>query len=355
MRSLVWRYVTAMQRREDDSAVTEDDINEVKSDISTMRYEMLEIFERNGMDISSADKKEKSHLAKRMKIWERRLMKDFHVAPTTLNEEDELNENSQSNDRGIERFRRIAHQVVDSTNSHKWTEAVRCVTDTQIGRCRDRKSFRNQQNLAKAMTEAKRLVLHSPIQERPLTPVQYNDPTSNTLLELLKDLSAEIDEFSPKNTIRSNKRRNSLTQQLNIILHSRSPSPLPPNILSLAESLTKLENNPKHRQSISSQLSDEIKNLEESLSRAASQSASRSASPDIQATTAKIEKRSANSPERGHRRSVTSITSQNIDTFRVVNAEEANIQIQSPPPIIQITRTESDRSTNDTKTHYRGN
>lgn len=352
-----------MQRREDDSAVTEDDINEVKSDISTMRYEMLEIFERNGMDISSADKKEKSHLAKRMKIWERRLMKDFHVAPTTLNEEDDLNENNQSNDRGIERFRRIAHQVVDSTNSHKWTEAVRCVTDTQIGRCRDRESFRNQQNLAKAMTEAKRLVLHSPIQERPLTPVQYNDPTSNTLLELLKDLSAEIDEFYPKDTIRSNKRRNSLTQQLNIILHSKSPSPLPPNILQLAESLTKLENNPQHRQSISSQLSDEIKNLKESLSRAASrpvsqsgsQSASRSASPDIQATNAKIEKRPANSSELGHRRSVTSITSQNVDIIRAVNAKEADIQIQSPPPVIQITRTESDRSTNDTKVHSKGN
>lgn len=46
MRSLVWRYVSAMQRRYDDSAVTEDDINEVKADISAMRYEFLEVFER---------------------------------------------------------------------------------------------------------------------------------------------------------------------------------------------------------------------------------------------------------------------------------------------------------------------
>lgn len=35
-----------MQRRYDDSAVTEDDINEVKGDISAMRYEFLEVFER---------------------------------------------------------------------------------------------------------------------------------------------------------------------------------------------------------------------------------------------------------------------------------------------------------------------
>lgn len=59
MRSLVWRYVAAMQRKVEDSPVTEDDINEVKGEISTMRYEMLEVFERNGMDVSSADRKAK--------------------------------------------------------------------------------------------------------------------------------------------------------------------------------------------------------------------------------------------------------------------------------------------------------
>lgn len=57
MRSLVWRYVSAKHRRDDENAVTEDDINEVKCEISAMRYEMLEIFERNGMDISSAEKR----------------------------------------------------------------------------------------------------------------------------------------------------------------------------------------------------------------------------------------------------------------------------------------------------------
>lgn len=60
MRSLVWRYVSTMHRKYEESPVTEDDINEVKGEISTMRYEMLEVFERNGMDVSSADRKEKS-------------------------------------------------------------------------------------------------------------------------------------------------------------------------------------------------------------------------------------------------------------------------------------------------------
>lgn len=59
MRSLVWRYVAAMHRKFEHNPVTEDDINEVKSDISTMRYEMLDIFENSGLDVSSANKKEK--------------------------------------------------------------------------------------------------------------------------------------------------------------------------------------------------------------------------------------------------------------------------------------------------------
>lgn len=60
MRSLVWRYVSAMHRKFEESPVTEDDINEVKGEISAMRYELIEIFEKNGMDISSVDRKEKS-------------------------------------------------------------------------------------------------------------------------------------------------------------------------------------------------------------------------------------------------------------------------------------------------------
>jgi transient-receptor-potential-like protein len=56
----VWRYVSAMHRRFEDSPVTEDDINEVKGEISAMRYELLEIFDKSGMDVSSVDRKEKS-------------------------------------------------------------------------------------------------------------------------------------------------------------------------------------------------------------------------------------------------------------------------------------------------------
>lgn len=59
----MWRYVSASHRKFEESPVTEDDINEVKGEISTMRYELLEVLEKNGMNVSSADRKEKSKFA----------------------------------------------------------------------------------------------------------------------------------------------------------------------------------------------------------------------------------------------------------------------------------------------------
>lgn len=60
MRSLVWRYISAMQRAQDEAPVTEDDVNEIKGEISSMKCELLNVLEKNGMDVSLADRKEKS-------------------------------------------------------------------------------------------------------------------------------------------------------------------------------------------------------------------------------------------------------------------------------------------------------
>lgn len=59
MRALVWRYVSSQHRKMEENPVTEDDINEVKADISSFRYDILEVFGRNGMDTTSVDKREK--------------------------------------------------------------------------------------------------------------------------------------------------------------------------------------------------------------------------------------------------------------------------------------------------------
>lgn len=59
MRALVWRYVSSMHKKCEEDMVTEDDINEVKGDISAFRYDILEVLNRNGMDTSCVEKGDK--------------------------------------------------------------------------------------------------------------------------------------------------------------------------------------------------------------------------------------------------------------------------------------------------------
>merc|ERR1719481_471247 len=89
MRGLIWRYVSDMQQNGLDREVTEDDINEVKGDISSFRFELLDLFKHNGMDTSNCEKKTKAAHGRKMRIWERRLMRDFHVEPAMGTEEDD--------------------------------------------------------------------------------------------------------------------------------------------------------------------------------------------------------------------------------------------------------------------------
>lgn len=106
MRQLVRRYVTAEQRKRDDFGITEDDVMEIRQDISTLRYELIDIFKTNGMktpNIQNQDNQSKiqhtkftMHFVilllllllcfsfflvsgKKGKVMERRLLKDFHI------------------------------------------------------------------------------------------------------------------------------------------------------------------------------------------------------------------------------------------------------------------------------------
>lgn len=49
------RFVTAEQRKRDDFGVTEDDVMEIRQDISTLRYELIDIFHKNGMKTPRVD------------------------------------------------------------------------------------------------------------------------------------------------------------------------------------------------------------------------------------------------------------------------------------------------------------
>ncbi|SPP74037.1 transient-receptor-potential-like protein isoform X4 [Drosophila guanche] len=212
MRSLVWRYVAAMHRKFEQNPVSEDDINEVKSEINTMRYEMLEIFENSGMDVSSANKKERQSRPRRIKVWERRLMKGFHVAPVQTSGESDAccNVNGEGDMREVkvesipsrkaketarERFQRVARTVLLQSTTHKWNVVLQgTLPNSQIGRC-TKNERKNLQNLGKAIEEAKRLIMLntgcSSGRESPIR-IEFEDEKSSTLLQLLNQISEEI-------------------------------------------------------------------------------------------------------------------------------------------------------------------
>lgn len=60
MRALIWRYVVNAHSEHEMEPVNEDDIHELKSELSSWRCELLDILQRNGMDIGGVDMKEKS-------------------------------------------------------------------------------------------------------------------------------------------------------------------------------------------------------------------------------------------------------------------------------------------------------
>lgn len=79
MRNLVRRYVTVEQRKAESQGVTEDDVNEIKQDISAFRCELVEILKVSGMNTTIASGQGAGGKKNRQK--ERRLMKGFNLAP----------------------------------------------------------------------------------------------------------------------------------------------------------------------------------------------------------------------------------------------------------------------------------
>jgi hypothetical protein len=48
MKCMVKRYVTAQQRKNDDTSVTEDDVNEIKTEVSSFKYQLFDVLSKNG-------------------------------------------------------------------------------------------------------------------------------------------------------------------------------------------------------------------------------------------------------------------------------------------------------------------
>jgi transient receptor potential cation channel subfamily C len=53
MHDLVMRYITMSQQQAENRTVNEDDINELKQDISALRCELIEILQQSGYSVNS--------------------------------------------------------------------------------------------------------------------------------------------------------------------------------------------------------------------------------------------------------------------------------------------------------------
>lgn len=166
-------------------------------------------------------------------------MKDFHVAPVEQPEEAEPEEGGAERvaENPLDRFRRISKLVASQSANIKWNEVIKSATieaHSQIGRCRNRESFKNQQNLLRAMEQARKLIEKAPMALSPSHSINYDvmDQTNQTLVQLLKNISEEINEISPNNTLRVGASGNrsvtplaSLNAQLQTLIGKNGKSP----------------------------------------------------------------------------------------------------------------------------------
>ncbi|XP_042218970.1 transient receptor potential protein-like isoform X1 [Homarus americanus] len=79
MRNLVRRYVTAEQRKSEERLINEDDINEVKQDITSFKYELMDILRMNNWKLGTHKTDGLSAMGKKHQARERRLMKGFNI------------------------------------------------------------------------------------------------------------------------------------------------------------------------------------------------------------------------------------------------------------------------------------
>ncbi|XP_047348206.1 transient-receptor-potential-like protein isoform X2 [Vespa velutina] len=199
MRALVWRYVVNSHSVHETEPVTEDDVHELKSDISSWRCELLDILHRNGMDIAGINTKERTILGRKMRIWERRLMKDFQVAgPFTKSIEDAAQEEltllqPTEGEDNVARWKRVARLAVLKSTQHRWGQVVNsAIRSSQIGKSYSRASLQSQQNLMKAIEEARKLTAKASL--TPIEPIQLPQSTEATILHVLHDI-VETDNY----------------------------------------------------------------------------------------------------------------------------------------------------------------
>ncbi|XP_065225839.1 transient-receptor-potential-like protein [Planococcus citri] len=217
MRALVWRYMSAKHRECETNLVTEDHLQEIKSDISGLKFHLLDALEKcsttnmtttataTATAAAVADEREKQRIRpttlslstpatttvpsnKKQRSWQRQLMNDFHVGLITRRYR-ESNENTPSptttpqkhllkfHSLNSEQVLSLSLKKTQSASLHGYFQNL-SVADgsaidgvkndqtaaasadeatkqhSQIGKCRSEESLKKQMQLQKAIDEA---------------------------------------------------------------------------------------------------------------------------------------------------------------------------------------------------------
>ncbi|XP_017784473.1 PREDICTED: transient receptor potential protein-like [Nicrophorus vespilloides] len=132
-RMLVRRFVMAEQRKRDDFGITEDDVLEIRQDISKMRYDLLDIFKLNGMQTPNLSS-ETELSGKKGKVMERRLLKDFHIGIVEQAVSEAMSASKEPKDIFGHLAKVIGRGSKNKSNKKDWNSMVRKGTiKDQIG------------------------------------------------------------------------------------------------------------------------------------------------------------------------------------------------------------------------------
>lgn len=66
MRALVWRYISAKHRESEMNSITEDHVQEIRGDISSLKFLMYDVLEKCGIQTLCDEKKDRSKFTRRL-------------------------------------------------------------------------------------------------------------------------------------------------------------------------------------------------------------------------------------------------------------------------------------------------
>lgn len=148
MRLLVRRYITAEQRKRDEYGITEDDVIEIRQDISTLRYELIDILRNNGMKTPEA-LQDSGAVSKKGKVMERRLIKDFQIGIVEGIVNDAIATEKGPSDVFTKIARAIGKRTSGSSKKKDWNAIVRknTMAHNPIGSTDERKTRQSRQSI----------------------------------------------------------------------------------------------------------------------------------------------------------------------------------------------------------------